>query len=122
LDLAAVAHMSVENLPDIVLTEYMATVGNGNGMVVTRLRHDLALASPRLFYGPETRMEERTVLGVAVAGVSRTITFDLDSTEARICFGCEEPIFLEIDNQQIPVTQLDPALEELGKFSFFCIR
>lgn len=88
LPAGSVANMPVRNLPGDVVVEYVASLADGNVMVVTRPRDDWAYTDFRLFMGPMGAVAERTVSSVqrATDGGSTTIGFSLDGASVVASF------------------------------------
>ena len=85
---AAIASMPLRNLPGDVYVEYVATLPDGQIMLVTRPVDDWTYADFRLFLGAPNAVTERRVDSVARAkdGGTTTILFQLDGTQASALF------------------------------------
>jgi hypothetical protein len=88
LPTGAIAATAVRNLPGEVVVEYVATLSDGDVMVVTRPRDDWSYTDFRLFLGPLGAVAERQVSNVSRMkdGGSTTITFELDGGSAVASF------------------------------------
>jgi hypothetical protein len=85
---SAVAGMPVRNLPGDVTVEYVATLPDGELMLVTRPTDDWTYSDFRLFLGPTTAVLERVVTSVTRTrdGGTTYIVFDLDGAQATAYF------------------------------------
>jgi hypothetical protein len=128
---SAIDGMKVENLPGLIETEYLAEVYNGGWIIVTRPVYDWNYDDFRLFYGPVDNMIEREILEIdrVSDGGSTWITFAVDSSiDAVVYFGWDGAnwdwgeAYLTIGEEQVGVTRLHPELEDMGRFTFFCIQ
>jgi len=85
---AAIAAMPLRNLPGSVYVEYVATLPEGQLMLVTRPADDWSCADFRLFMGPPSAVAERPVDSVTRLkdGGTTTILFQLDGAQASAYF------------------------------------
>jgi hypothetical protein len=83
-----IASMPLRNLPGDVFVEYVATLTDGQVMLVTRPVDDWTYSDFRLFLGPPNTVAERTVDSVTRLkdGGTTTIVFQLDGTQASAYF------------------------------------
>ncbi|HEY5285009.1 MAG TPA: hypothetical protein VIM14_19610 [Polyangia bacterium] len=85
---SAIATMPLRNFPGDVYVEYVATLPNGEVMLVTRPLNDWTYADFRLFLGQPAAVTERPVDSVLryTDGGTTTIRFELDGTQASAYF------------------------------------
>jgi hypothetical protein len=85
---SAIASMPLRNLPGDVYVEYVATLPDGQVMLVTRPVDDWSYTDFRLFLGPPNAVAERPVDSVTRAkdGGTTTILFELDGAQASAFF------------------------------------
>jgi hypothetical protein len=85
---SAIANMPLRNFPGTMVAEYIATLPDGQLILVTRPADDVSYADFRVFLGPVGAVAERKVFQVsrALDGGSTHVIFDLDGAQADAYF------------------------------------
>jgi hypothetical protein len=85
---SAIANMPLRNFPGTTVAEYIATLPDGQLMLVTRPLDDVSYTDFRVFLGPVGAVAERKVSQVsrALDGGSTHVIFDLDGAQADAYF------------------------------------
>jgi hypothetical protein len=85
---SAIANMPLRNFPGTVVAEYIATLPDGQLILVTRPADDVSYTDFRVFLGPVGAVAERKVSQVsrALDGGSTHVIFDLDGAQADAYF------------------------------------